>query len=414
MVRPDAVVALYIALLLTFWINYPLVAVVRVTDLVILGAATIWLLRGRLRVGVPGLLILCFFAIYFCSLIAGPLIYEKINILRIVFVYKYAVPFILLAIFLRHKIFAHQLDMLIRLNILIFLVLSVFVYVHIAVHLFTSISLPWRPSFPLTKLDEGESTDSHLYSAYLANGLVFLVLAQYYKLVRFRLVTILGITAVCVGALFLTGSRNGILSFAVTMVIFFVIATVARGSRGEAFIRPSHVLVGLCGSAALMSVLLFFADTIQLGETIDALILRIVEIDLNDHSFIARVDKLISAFTEVVDQGPVVIGIGMLAAEITWYDSSIASLLLVGGIFGLILFCVAIMVFVANLSRVARQNQRNGEFMMVVMLIINYVIANLITEFFLVTRSVVPFVVNLCLIVNLIYVPRMQLSQKAS
>ena len=63
-------------------------------------------------------------------------------------------------------------------------------------------------------------------------------------------------------------------------------------------------------------------------------------------------------------------------------------------------------MFFLNLYRKAVQNQRQEEFLILLFVSLNYILANLITEFFLVSRSVIPFSIFLGLVTKLIQKPK--------
>jgi hypothetical protein len=63
-------------------------------------------------------------------------------------------------------------------------------------------------------------------------------------------------------------------------------------------------------------------------------------------------------------------------------------------------------MFFLDLYRKAVQNQRQEEFLILLFVSLNYILANLITEFFLVSRSVIPFSIFLGLVAKLVLLPR--------
>ena len=209
-------------------------------------------------------------------------------------------------------------------------------------------------------------------------------------------------------AMLLTGSRNGIVTFFVTIILFNLYLIYKKYSNRRSFTRikrtnPYLVFIILIYGAVIIALYLNYSGE---NDFVTRLLKRTFYFSLSeDQSFLGRVRKFGIACDLVFD-GPILIGVGLQSSPLTFFDGAIGSILVSSGLIGLIIFISIIVVFFLNLYAKAVQNQRQEEFLILLFVSLNYILANLITEFFLVSRSVIPFSIFLGLVAKLVHLPK--------
>jgi hypothetical protein len=183
---------------------------------------------------------------------------------------------------------------------------------------------------------------------------------------------------------------------------------VKRPSAKESFFSIAKPKILFVLAITIIAGTLFFVykDSFTDAGMFGRLFNRAIHIGFQqDESTLQRVRSM-KAAADLVFDGPVFIGVGLQSSPQSFYDGAIASIMVSSGPCGIVIFAGIILTFFVRLGRQAVRNGRVREFTMLFFVAINYLFANLITEFFLVSRSVVPFAVFLGLIGRMIHIPR--------
>jgi hypothetical protein len=263
----------------------------------------------------------------------------------------------------------------------------------------------FRPHFPFT---DPYFKDSHLLAAYISTGSLAIILCRRYHLLKMSLLPYGILVTIVFLAMLLTGSRNGIVTFVTTMAVFNLYLLSQKLSVRQSLIRLKRPTLYLA-FVVLISATVIIGLYMKYGpenDLVTRLLKRAFYFDPSgDQSYLGRVRKFIIAYNLVFD-GPVFIGIGLQSSSLSFYDGAIVSILVSTGLSGLLVFTAIIYLFFANLYTKAVQNQRREEFLISLFVSVNYILANIITEFFLVSRSVIPFAVFLGLTTRLVHIPK--------
>jgi hypothetical protein len=263
----------------------------------------------------------------------------------------------------------------------------------------------FRPHFPFT---DPYLKDSHLLAAYISTGLLAIIFCKQCHLLKINLLPYGILVTIIFLAMLLTGSRNGIVTFVTTMVLFNLYLLYKKLSVRQSLIRlkkPTLYLTFIVLLSATVIIGLYMKYGWE-NDLVTRLLKRAFYFNPSeDQSYLGRVRKFIIAYNLVFD-GPVFIGIGLQSSPLSFFDGAIASILVSTGLSGLLVFTAIIYLFFANLYTKAVQNQRREEFLVSLFVSVNYILANIITEFFLVSRSVIPFAIFLGLTTRLVHIPK--------
>jgi hypothetical protein len=395
-------------LTITYSINYDLGFSVRIGDV----AAVLFIgwafLSSRFRVTSTVVFALGFFFVYLLSALYGSLALGIIHTANLLFLYKYALPFLLLWCICSVRLTDHQVHRLIRAAVFVFVLLILWVFVHVLLVTSGLATLSFRPSFPLSNGPVWAS-DAHLYSAFLSNGLIaFLVFARA-RIIRVPFSLVVLTLLLGIAALLLTGSRGGILTFAGTAGLLAAVELARKLSRGRLTVRRATLVTAAVGMVAVAGILAFNAHgVVSRSQEVLRLLDRALNFGFgNDASAQSRLQKNWDAIMLLSHQIPL-IGVGMQSVGRSWYDSAIGALLVSSGLIGCVLFLCALAAFLGENWKAAQANSRFQEFSALFFVVVNYAVANLITEFFLVTRSLVPFVLWAGLASQLIHRPNLR------
>ena len=332
--------------------------------------------------------VLLFFGIFTASIVMGSLFSNNdTHILRGIFLYKYLLPFLLIAILYSMPFTSKQVDLLVKFLFFVYLFLVIWVFIAVMDHiLFAPRHISgFRPAFPFR--DNPFHSDAHLYSVYLSIGLIFfagiynkLNIATYYK-IPFILISLT--------ALLMTGSKVGVLILFISLIlsllilkkryIFYILGAV---SIGFLFIYNLTYLSSL--NIEIINHFIYLSN-----RTLDYEI-------LNNIAETSRVKKM---FIGIEDASifNYLIGIGIFKATLGWYDSLIGSLMSAVGLIGIIVFIYILFRLVLNNQKYVDGNTKVYNYLFIILLIC-YFIANNTTEFYLVSRSVFPFILYLSIL----------------
>lgn len=354
---------------------------------------------------------LLYFGFFFASVVYGLVTIGIVRWVNFAFIYKYLLAFstfALIRLILRDMDQVHLKRLIVLMTIVyLFLVFNMFLDVFCPVKYLNNISYKARaagrlsyirPALPFTS---ARLPDGHLYAAYLTNMMVLLTSWFVFKLkVVNPWITLLSFPA-CATAVILTGSRaNMLVMFLFSALLFFIF--VKRGVVNRKF-QLSMRRKRLVFLAIILVLVISAGAAEKLASNKDAsfLISRTFYLTgLADQ----RLPKIMKAVRLVVLEGPVIIGIGMPSTNFIWLDNAAAAILLASGLGGLLVFAGVILVYLHNVYRQAVENQRMAEFWCLFLVVGHYVTINLVsTEFFLGTRSVVPFAISCGILTSMIH-----------
>jgi len=243
-----------------------------------------------------------------------------------------------------------------------------------------------RPSFPFST--EKWASDAHLYSVYLSTNLMFYLLywKNKFRIGQFRNLLIILLT---IGATLLTGSRGGIVILVVGVILnqLWNIKHLLYVKSNVFFLFPVALLI-----------IVVFAISVEIGPFIEGLLHRSFNFELiGDDSSIARIEKLKASFEQTASTA-YLFGVGIIGSRIIWYDGILASLNAFIGLGGIFVVIAISFLTIRNHYISAQRNNQLDLFRVFLIIFLVYFIANLITEFLLVTRSVLPVAIFLSVI----------------
>ncbi|MGD9638892.1 MAG: O-antigen ligase family protein [Alphaproteobacteria bacterium] len=385
-------------------VNFDLIATVRPVDVIILITLASSFLFGKIRLDAL-LAILCILAILFAlSLGYGASHYSNLKITNLGAIYKFFMPFLLFIALKDAPLSNNRINQFIKLHIFFIIVTSLFVYIHFFLVTHNMLhGAQIRPNFPFTRysiIESGQKHAGHVYSAYISLAIIQFIIAWRYNFIKIGRIAAVVVIILMGGALVLTGSRNGIVSFSLSFILFLIVNFFTFFYRKKHLkISPSTLLISLLGFlifAAFVSFLIWYS---QESHTLTQLINRAFNILTYGGSEKGRVGSVVSAFNEIVFEGPFFIGISLVAGN-KWYDNLIASLIIQTGLLGCVMFFLFLFVVLKRFYNLSITSKNFILFNAALVSCFNYGLANLATEFFLITRSVIPFIIFLVFILK--------------
>ncbi len=296
---------------------------------------------------------------------------------RAVFLYKYSYPFIFIAILYNLKLNIKQTTTLLNYMFIgyVFLVVWVFLYVYLVSN--NIIIGSFRPSFPFS--NDYWTSDAHLYSSSLGIGLVyFSVLFKNLFVPKYLFFPFL---FVAFAALVLTGSRSGLAIYIIGIILYNLI-----------YIKGFFKLIFFM--LIIIIIIILFSPNIDLTDDYIRLIERASNFDLEDDgSSLNRIVKMNIGINDAENMY-YLLGIGIFKSSLVWYDSLIGILMAHTGMLGFLSFLVVLIFFILNNNKYKKYDNKNY-YALFVIILFTYLVANFITEFFLVSRSVFPVLIYL-------------------
>ncbi|MHC4526830.1 MAG: hypothetical protein ACYS29_03060 [Planctomycetota bacterium] len=402
-----------VLLIATYAMNYPLFLGLRPVDIILILFAVWGLLNHGVRSRALLALILMFGVLYFVSMVYGILRIGIIQPRNFAFVYKYSVLFLCIWLVLSSRLQEQQAKFLLKLLLVSFIAIIAYEYLSLYRFLtkYPNLVHKFRPNFPFTdpfpSEERGYLGDAHLFAAYISTGLLAIILSRQYGLLRIGVPFYCLLVAVVFAGMLLTGSRNGIVTFTATVVLCGLLGLAKKLTESKNLARMKRaslqfVFVGVVGVAGLTTLYIQYGTQQDLAKR---LLRRAVYFSLSeDESYLGRMRKF-SVARDLVLDGPVIIGPGLQSASRSFFDGAVPSILVSAGLGGVCVYATIVVASFAILYKKAAQNQRMKEFQILFFVSLNYILANLITEFFLVSRSVIPFAVFWGLIAGLIHMP---------
>jgi hypothetical protein len=320
------------------------------------------------------LYILPFFIVFTVSILIGNILSDNvINLTRLIFIYKYSFPFLLIMILYNLKLNKLQLKKLLNYTFLsyIFLVLWVYVYLYLVAN--GNIHGSFRPSYPLS--NDYSVSDAHLYSSTLSVGLVFFVL--FYRYTNYSKALLLLFLPVSLGAVLLTGSKSGL-----AIIIISILAYSLLNIKKILSWTPLIFIL------LILAMAIFY---IEIPKNYISLLERATTFHI-DESTLSRIIKMFIGIKDA-ENAFFLVGAGILNSSLIWYDSLIGILMSHSGLLGFLSFFFILYVFWLNTMLInVKKNEIKNIFTIV---LLGYILANFITEFFLLSRSVFPIIIYL-------------------
>lgn len=382
-------------LILTYPINYKLFLTFRITDFILMWTILLFIIYYKFDLTIYVILFMLFLLFFVISNIVSAFRFSVFNIENLLFLYKYCLPFIIIYIFTRTVKDKEELVFYIKISNIIFILMALYVYFFLFLSTTGFFPFGMRPAFPFTDVWTRKASDAHLYSAYLSNSLLFYIIS--FKVLGKKSIFNYIVLVITIGALLLTGSRNGILTIILTLFLYFFYLNLKNINNLNTKIRKGMLFIIVFMTFLIIAVVLniekfsFYEDFIILVER--ALAFNFFNGDTSSNVRITNLTESINLSLESC-----LLGIGITNTESSWLDGGISHLLVSSGFWGVLVFISIIMILICNTY--IKSNNLDS-FMFVFLLILNYTVSNLISEFFLITRSIVPFAINLSIMINL-------------
>ncbi len=381
---------LLVLLILSFPINLKIISFLRLIDILALGGFLYVFFRDGIAIDRQFIKIIFFIIALVISSFVGINSVGEINRSGIFFTLKYIFIFAIFFQINKFRLSSVQIKNCCTLYNLCFLFLVIYVLFYFFVANYFGFNLPKRPSFPFTSIDENYNGDAHLFSAYLSLSSIFYFYCIQKKILKLPSFISGSFLVLSWTSIVLTGSRTGIFILCIGFLALFVMEISIKKIIK---IIPYLIIFFIVMYLSAGYWLDYFNDKIYLLE-------RSMNFDLiSDNSSIGRINKGKQGFQEYF-AGPLVFGIGMQSTQLIWYDSSIVTILLSSGLFGFVLFCSVIYEWFFSIKKRVFTNSGKKTRNYFCVVFFCFVIANLISEYFLVSRGLVPFAI-ICFFISI-------------
>ncbi len=386
-------------IVLTFPVNYELFAGLRVVDILIVCLIVVALPAMRVRLSLSFYLALLFLGLYTVSILWSLFAYDIVTPTNLLFIFKYLAVFLFIWVLVSVPISPAGVRLISRLLFLVFALLVLYTFYFVLRWARGSMKGNVRVSFPFSNAENPGSGDPHLYAVVLSTCLIGYLFYPRRRTVWTMLVAA-AVAGVTVAAIVLSGSRMGLVSIPVTLLVYVIRRGWSALLRLRFRVRWSSLVLAAL-AACLLAVLVS-----RLLSVDNALFTRLTTRAFNfdpsqDGSLANRITKTRFALERIFN-GPLLLGIGLQSTMYTWFDVGYASVLYTTGLLGLttVLGCIAAFLrerraeAVRFLSLPAYQALEYG--------FINLLTCAIGSEFYLVTRGMVPFAVLVGLFVQMI------------
>lgn len=303
------------------------------------------------------------------------LLQKSIVVENVVFFYKWILPFLILSILKTFYSEEYRLRNL-KVNLLYFsIILSIWTLLYTPLVFYGYIHGVFRPSYPFS--NDFLVSDAHVLSSSL--GILFVT---FYFLENIRRKPML--LLLLFSALLSTGSRTGIIIVATMFCIELFRVVLAQLRRFT--LKKQGLYIGVLVAVAFVIIFGVNIITIDL-HFYKSLIFRSIDINFNDASADGRIAKFQTALEELSSSN-FIYGPGFMAAEKTWYDGLLPTMLIHGG-------AVLVVILFLYFTMLIMTNRKNYPFLITLLC---FVASNFITEHFLITRNILPTICCLWLL----------------
>lgn len=258
------------------------------------------------------------------------------------------------------------------------LMIWVFIYIYLVSNKLLAGSL--QPSFPFS--NDYRTSDAHLYSNYLTLSFIFFHLTRnFFKIPKIiRLIELILIFP----AVILTGSRNGVLLILLSLPVIIILSfkNIRYLSKellyfGAVFIISFILLLNISGDSRFLLERAFYFSVGSISP--------------------GRIRKFQMAVQEA-SNSLYLFGVGLFSKRGIWYDGIHSQIIATGGITSLFIF---FLLFLYYWRKGVNSFRRKKIYYIFSVLLFLYFISNLITEWMLVSRSLIPFLFYVFILINI-------------
>lgn len=273
-----------------------------------------------------------------------------------------------------------QLEMIYNLWYTVYYILMIWVFIYIYLVSNKLLAGSFQPSFPFS--NDYQYSDAHLYSNYLSLSFIFFHFTRnFFKFPKIiRLIELILIFP----SIFLTGSRNGVL-----LILLSLPAIIILNFKDMRYLSKELLFFG---AAFIISFILF----LHISGDSRLLIERAFSFTL-DSSVLGRVRKFQLAVQEA-SNSLYLFGVGLFSKQGIWYDGIHSQIIATGGILSLLIF---FLLFLYYWRKGVNSFRRKKIYYLFSLLLFLYFISNLITEWALVSRSLIPFLFYVFILINI-------------
>jgi hypothetical protein len=364
---------------------------IRINDVLIWVSILILLLTGNLRINKNlQFLFICTFILLNMSSFNGFFQGHFFRPEGAIFYIKYISIFIILILSAEFSKTLNERKMIANAIFYLFISLVVWVYIYLYLRSIAILTGNFRASFPF-------SSDFYISDAHVYSSLLGMLIFGYFYYIRQMLdhgyLFSMGVIFFSVISTILTGSRGGlaILIIGFLIMIIYKMRSIFLINK----LRVRSLLALLFFILTLFLILFFYSDAVELN-LYASLIERATNFDLtSDASSISRVQKLGVALDDW-RAGGYVLGLGVFSCSLTWYDGLTSILLAHGGLSLLLLF-IFILIFTFYLIVITKNIETRNKYILCA-IILMYLMANIITEYILISRNMLPVLTLIVLI----------------
>ena len=362
--------------LITLPLNISLLGIVRLPDVFII-ISVIALASSKLKFKTISVII---FSAFYIVLLFSDLLSSWHNDIRytgIAFYFKYSLLFIIPYIVSQIIISRNRLLFLVKILYSVYLFLVIWVYIYYVLRVNGLIQGNPRVSYPLS---DYHMSDAHVYSSYLS--FTFVAYFEYFRKVLNHGAIISALVLVfSVSALILTGSKTGILILLIYLSVLII--------NFMKYLKKSSIKYFIVISIVVSIMSFIVPHNILEEKDIEAMFMRSVTVNLNDSSISPRYNYFINAIDEIVANF-LLIGNGPTGAKQKWYDGGISIILAHSGLLGLLLLLSYIYMLFINSKKYSYYRPNYRLHRVFTLLLFIYFILNVITEYYLITRNILP------------------------
>ena len=332
-----------------------------------------------------------FFGILLISTYTTLLFSSHINIARFAFFYKYSLIFLIPFVVINLTTNKSRLKKLLLRLYFVFIILTGWVYLYFILRYSGVIQGNPRVSFPFSNYNK---PDAHVYSSYL----VFFVIAYHeyirkvlqHGTIRSSIVSILSVIA-----LFMTGSKTGVLIF-IIYIIIMIFFFMFRFKRSHLKIVVSSIFIAIIMyNFYIFGFSQYLSDEMQ--HDTSTLFKRATQYQASDISISVRYNNFFVAMDEI-EKYYFLIGKGPIGASSIWYDGGMSIILAHGGLLGISSLLLYIFLILIKTKKITFSVETKRLYKTFVLLLFIYILLNLITEHFLLTRNLLPAATMLSII----------------
>lgn len=372
--------------LLTVPVNIALFNIIRLSDIFLLTSFIIFSTVNPSVKTIYLTIFSTFFGILLLSSLISILHNSSIKLSGLAFYYKYFLIFLIPWIVTGLVNNRNRLIKTVSILYWIFILLTTWVFLYYFLRTNDFIIGSQRVSYPFSNLS---IPDAHLYSSYLS--FTFVAYLEYIrKVLRHGRIHSYLICFFATIALFLTGSKTGILIIS----IYFMILVL------HFFINSRKTTLILVALAVCTMTLMFISITkidIKYKEDIIQLSNRAITYDISNASIKRRYLYLLDAIEEI-QHNYFLIGNGPTGSSRKWYDGGFSIIMAHSGALGFFVLLIYIYKILTYLKKIALRSNSDSLLNVFTLLLLTYLLLIFITEHFLITRNVLPIVTLLSLV----------------